>query len=305
MSKSRRRPRSSGWLYIICPAVTLLAALLIFLALRGMILPPEEIPPAVTDPTPATAVPTTLPPDTTDEPAVTTAPNETTEPTQTEPSAPVIILPEAEAVDKTYFSSVIFVGDSRTQGMQIATGGYGATFYADRGIAVDGLEKRAFIKRTAEDGTARELTVAEALTEDAFDGMLYLWFGLNEVGWISSAHFENTYRQTLTKLTEICPDADICLMSVPPVGRSAIVIGADSPAAANERIKIHNEIIYRLAEEFGLYYLDCTTPFTDEEGYLPEGYSNDGIHLRVERNRELLTYIQTHPIPGRVPETAS
>lgn len=293
MSRSRRRTRSSGWLYVICPVVTLVAALLIFLALRGMVLPPEEIPPALTAPT------------TTVDPAVTTAPIETTEPAETTPPEPVIILPEAEAVDKAYFASVIFVGDSRTQGMQIATGGYGATFFADRGLAVDGLEKRAFIKRTAPDGSTRELTVAQALTEDAFDGMLYLWFGLNEVGWISSAHFENTYRQTLGKLIEICPDADICLMSVPPVGRSAIVIGADSPAAANARIKTHNEIIYRLAEEFGLYYLDCTTPFTDEEGYLPEGYSNDGIHLRVERNRELLTYIQTHPIPGRVPETAS
>lgn len=299
MSRSRRHPRSSGWLYVICPAVTLAAALLIFLCLRGMILPPEEIPPAVTTQTPTTV------PATTAEPAVTTAPDETAEPVETVPPEPVIVLPEAEAVDESYFASVIFVGDSRTQGMQIATGGYGATFYADRGIAVDGLEKRAFIKRTAADGTTRELTVTEALTEDAFDGMLYLWFGLNEVGWISSAHFETTYRQTLSKLTEICPDADICLMSVPPVGRSAVVIGADSPAAANERIKIHNEIIYRLAEEFGLYYLDCTSPFSDEEGYLPEGYSNDGIHLRVERNRELLTYIQTHPIPGRVPEAAS
>lgn len=295
MSRSRRRPRTSGLLYVICPVVTLAAALLIFLALRGMILPPEEIPPAVT----------TAAPETTVDPAVTTAPDETTEPSETTPPEPVIILPEAEAVDEAYFSSVIFVGDSRTQGMQIATGGHGATFYADRGIAVDGLEKRAFIKRTAEDGSTRELTVTEALTEDAFDGMLYLWFGLNEVGWISSAHFENTYRQTLGKLIEICPAADICLMSVPPVGRSAIVIGADSPAAANARIKTHNEIIHRLAEEFGVYYLDCTTPFTDEEGYLPEGYSNDGIHLRVERNRELLAYIQTHPIPGRVPETAS
>lgn len=293
MSRSRRRTRSSGWLYVICPVVTLVAALLIFLALRGMVLPPEEILPALTAPT------------TTVDPAVTTAPIETTEPAETTPPEPVIILPEAEAVDKAYFASVIFVGDSRTQGMQIATGGYGATFFADRGLAVDGLESRAFIKRTAEDGSARELTVAAALAEDAFDGMLYLWFGLNEVGWISSAHFENTYRQALGKLTAICPNADICLMSVPPVGRSAIVIGADSPAAANARIKTHNEIIYRLAEEFGLYYLDCTTPFTDEEGYLPEGYSNDGIHLRVERNRELLTYIQTHPIPGRVPETAS
>ena len=186
MSRSRRHPRSSGWLYVICPVVTLAAALLIFLALRGMALSPEEIPPAVTYPLSTTAAPQT-----TTEPA-TTAPDETAEPVETAPPKPVIVLPEAEAVDESYFSSVIFVGDSRTQGMQIATGGYGATFYADRGIAVDGLEKRAFIKRTSPDGTTRELTVAEALTEDAFDGMLYLWFGLNEVGWVSSAHFENT-----------------------------------------------------------------------------------------------------------------
>lgn len=300
MSRSRRRSRSSGWFFVICPAVTLVAALLIFLAVQGMILPPEEIDPAATDPKPTTAAP-----DTTESPAITTAPAETAEPPETEPPAPVIILPEAEAVDEAYFSSVIFVGDSRTQGMQIATGGHGAVFFADRGLAVDGLEKRTFIKRTAPDGSTRELTVIDALAEDAFDGMLYLWFGLNEVGWISSARFESTYRQALAMLIEICPDADICLMSVLPVGRDAIVIGAESPAAANARIKTHNEIIYRLAEETGIYYLDCSTPFTDEEGFLPEGYSNDGIHLRREYNVELLTYIQTHPIPGRQPQTAS
>lgn len=300
MSRLRRRSHPSGWFFAICSVITLAAAFLIFLTVQGMILPPEDIPPLQTQPTPETTIPVS-----TDSPAVTTSPAETTEPAETAPPAPIISLPEADAVDKAYFSSVIFVGDSRTQGMQIATGGYGAAFYADRGLTVDGVEKRAFIKRTAEDGATRELTLAEALAEDAFDGMLYLWFGLNEVGWISSAHFENTYRQALAKLKEICPEADICLMSVPPVGRSAIVIGADSPAAANERIKTHNEIIYRLAEEAGVYYLDCTTPFSDEEGFLPEGYSNDGIHLRVERNRELLTYIQTHPIPGRQPQPAA
>lgn len=300
MSRSRRRSTPSGWFFAICSVVTLAAVFLIFLAVQGMILPPEDIPPLQTLPSPETTIPVS-----TDTPAVTTSPAETTEPVETDPPEPIISLPEAEAVDKAYFSSVIFVGDSRTQGMQIATGGYGAAFYADRGLTVDGVEKKAFIKRTAEDGSARELTLAEALAEDAFDGMLYLWFGLNEVGWISSAHFENTYRQALTRLKEICPAADICLMSIPPVGRSAIVIGADSPAAANARIKTHNEIIYRLAEEMEVYYLDCTTIFTDEEGFLPEGYSNDGIHLRVERNRELLTYIQTHPIPGRQPELAA
>ncbi|MBR6709381.1 MAG: SGNH/GDSL hydrolase family protein, partial [Clostridia bacterium] len=209
-----------------------------------------------------------------------------------------IILPEAEAVGDDYFSSILFVGDSRTQGLQIATGGYGASFYADRGLAIDGMGKTAFITVNGANGTPTSLTVIDALRATPHDGKIYINLGLNSVGWNSTDRFRDLFRTDLDTLVATCPNTDIVLMSILPVGRNAVVIGCSDNSEVNRRVTAYNQVLLELATEYDLYYLNAYEAFVDNEGFLPVGFSNDDIHLRRDQNILLCDYIRTHPIPS-------
>lgn len=299
--------RATPSLLMITLLICALAAAAIAFMVHDMVIPQST--PVETDPRPTTtAEPSSSKvPDTTEPPPVTAstlpdstaAPDTTAEPAvTTEPPPPVITLPEAETpAGDDYFASILFIGDSRSQGMQISTGGYGATFYADRGLSIEGVSDKKFIKRTAPDGSQTSISIIEALTAEPVTEKIYIWLGLNELGWPSSAKFEKTYRTQLAAVREACPDADIVIMSLVPVGRNAVVVGVDTSADANKRVIEYNEILLRLAEEAGVYYLNCYEAFVDAEGYLPDGYASDGIHLVKAQNIALCDYIRAHPIP--------
>lgn len=294
--------RATPSLIIITLLVCALAAATIAFMVHDMIIPQSSI--IETALTPATtAEPDTisLPETTSPAPATVTEPPETVVPDTTDVTTEVPLiftLPEAETPEgNDYFASILFIGDSRSQGLQISTGGYGATFYADRGLSIDGVSTKQFIKRTALDGSLTSISIIEALTAEPVTEKIYIWLGLNELGWTSSAKFEEAYRTQLTAICQICPDADIVIMSLLPVSRNAIVIGVDSSADANQRVVKYNEILLQLAEEAGVYYLNCYEAFVDNEGYLPDGYASDGIHLVKAQNLALCDYIRAHPIP--------
>lgn len=303
------------FVFVILLTCTLSVAAIVWM-IHAMIIPPqgpvETTPPSVTDTdapidttapeSPARVETTAVPPvittgtdttapaptDTTTEPAVTT-----------EPPPPVITLPKAETpVGDDYFTSILFIGDSRSQGLSIATGGgYGATFYADRGLSIEGVSNKQFLVQKQADGSSATVSILEALTASPHKGRIYIWLGLNELGWRSTDRFETSFRTQLTAIRTACPDAEIVIMALLPVGRSAVVIGVDSSAAANQRVSEYNAILLRLAEEFSVYYLNCYEAFADAEGYLPNGYASDGIHLVRDQNLALCDYIRAHPVP--------
>lgn len=282
--------------------IVVLAAAAIVLMIRAMILPPTEIPPLDTiTPSPTTTEPpvTTAPPSTFEPIETTVPPDDTTAPPDTnEPYVPKpITLPESADVGEDYFKSLLFIGDSRTQGLQIATGGYGAAFYANRGLSVDGMGKTQFITVTNPDGSSKTLTVLDALRAEPFAQNIYVWLGLNAVGWNSTDRFRNLFRTDLEALIQACPQANIVIMSILPVGRNAVVIGCDDNVEVNRRVVAYNQILLDLAEHYDLYFLNCYEAFVDAEGFLPPGYSNDDMHLRKEQNLRLCEYIRTHSIP--------
>lgn len=303
-----RRPSPS--FVIITLLVSLLAVAAVLFLLHAMVIPPRDtVDPYPFDTSETTALDTdaTFPTTTELQSPETTAPAQpeitdtTAEPDVTaEPPPKVIVLPETDTpVGDDYFTSILFIGDSRTQGLQIATGGYGASFYADRGLSIEGVSSKQFINRTTPTGQTTAISIIEALTEEPVGEKIYIWLGLNELGWRSTDKFENSFRTQLIAIREVCPDAEIVIMALLPVGQNAVVIGVDSNDDANRRVAEYNDILLRLAEEVGVYYLNCYEAFADENGYLPDGYANDGIHLRKEQNLALCDYIRSHPIPAQ------
>ncbi len=312
MSSPNYSGRPSPAFVIVILLICALAGLAIFWMVQSMIIPvqtDDTTPPLTTTESPITTVApeTTLAPaDTTAPPPDSTAPDETTAtppvstdaPETTAPlPPPPITLPKADTpVGDDYFTSIVFIGDSRTQGLQISTGGYGATVYADRGLSVDGITNKKFVVKKQPDGSSTTLSILETLTETPHKGMIYLWLGINELG-SQPASFEKSFRRQLEAVKGACPDAAIVIMSLLPVGRTASVYGMPSNVEVNARVKTYNDILLKLAEELGVFYLNAYESFADAEGFLPNGYASDGIHLVRDQNIAVCDYIRTHPVP--------
>ena len=69
-----------------------------------------------------------------------------------------------------------------------------------------------------------------------------------------------------------------------------------SAMGGNRKIAEYNERLYKLCEEKGLYYINLSEIFADENGNLSITDSGDGIHLGVASSRAWADYLRTHTV---------
>ena len=102
---------------------------------------------------------------------------------------------------------------------------------------------------------------------------VYIELGINEIGYPPD-YFISLYRAMLDKIRATQPNADIYIMAVTPTSRAMT-----GSWFSRERVIMYNEALYRLAAQWGCWYLDVFTPLADSEGYLPGADTWDGIHF--------------------------
>lgn len=200
------------------------------------------------------------------------------------------ILKETDVVGEDYFVDTLFIGDSRLLGLGMTWKDTEATFYADVGLAINQLDTKKVIKEDAE----TSYTVMEAIERDQRDyKRIYMMFGLNELGWSYPSVFVHSVRSVIEQLGELCPNAEVCIMAIMPISAEKTVSNYTGPVA-NERIREFNSLLLDLAVELDIWYLDTYTLMSDEEGNLPEGYAGDGVHLYLEHNKKIISYLKNH-----------
>lgn len=191
-------------------------------------------------------------------------------------------------VEEEYFNDALFIGDSRTQGLY-EYGGFSenVTFYSKTSLTVYDLFKKnkAFIKEGD-----RKLTLEEALTEHTF-GKIYLMIGINEMGTGTPESFFEEYARTVYRIQQLQPDAVIFLQAIMRVGARK---NASDPVFNNMNIAIRNVEIETLADDRRIFYLDVNEVFSDENGNLFEGWSNDQIHLKAKYYAVWKEYLLNH-----------
>ena len=197
------------------------------------------------------------------------------------------IVPESEEADNEYFDDAVFIGDSRTQGFMLYSGLSNAKYLASVGLMVD----TAFKSKVIYDGDEK-LTVMEALEREDFS-KVYIMLGINELGWVYSSVFKQYYGNIVDRVLQINPDAYVYIQSILPVSRKR---SNDDIIYNNSKIEEYNLLLKELAEEKGVYYLDIAEAVKDDEGFLPEDASFDGIHLKPEYCKKWCDYIKNHVI---------
>ena len=202
-------------------------------------------------------------------------------------------LPQTEAVDKSWFVDVSFVGDSLTQGMQMYdTGLPGAKFCAYKGVGPNAIVNGTSCKRA--DGTVE--VPLEALTAQK-PKAVYVLLGTNVLGRdVDYTSFLTYYRLMLDMIAQSLPGTPIYVQSITPV-RPEVSVGAGHEGLNRDRLcRINNEVA-AIALEKNCCFLNLWEVLADENGDLKAEYAQpDGYHIRPEGYAAWSEYLCTHTV---------
>lgn len=214
-------------------------------------------------------------------PPETTPPTEETEPTEPEsteiiPTQPAETLPpETEPViiqvEESWFDDVLFIGDSRTVGLQ-RHGRLGeADYFCDIGMSYFNM----FDYYCKDQDFYRGATLEYLLKTKSY-GKIYIALGMNGSGNAVEMH-DAVVNETIAKIQELQPDAVIILHGIIGVGPQK---EKQAWYYANEILYAINEIYISKADGETIFYTDPNDWMTDEEGYLIKDYCDeDQCHL--------------------------
>lgn len=173
----------------------------------------------------------------------------------------------------TETEGILFIGDSRTEGLALYSNLPQTTFYAHKGLTVKSIITESFIKEGQD-----TVTVLEALERHRYS-KIFIMLGINELGWSYSSVFSEQYEKLVDQIQKLQPKANVYIQSILPVSKEK----SDSdPYINNERIESYNELLKQIAKKQGISYLPVNEKIMDSYGCLPAKASVDGVHLNQE-----------------------
>ena len=189
----------------------------------------------------------------------------------------------SKEAQEEYYKDAVFIGDSRTQGLQINAGLTSPDFFAGRGLNV----KNARTEKVVKNAAGKAVTVVDALKDKQYK-KVYICFGINELGWPYTNIFADEYQKTIDAIKKIQPNAEIVVQGILPVTEKK----SKSDKIFNmKNVKKFNKVIKKMAEDNGETYVDNSSAVANDKGYLPSDVTPDGIHMNREYCKRILAYI--------------
>lgn len=235
-------------------------------------------------------------PSPTPEPTPSPSPTPTPEPTPTPLPWPVYefgtALEESEPVeDDSFFDNAVFVGDSRTEGLQLFSGLKHGTFYWARGMSVFRADHEDY-KVFEVDG--EKFTLVGALGKGTYDAV-YIMIGVNELGYGAQLYQEGL-AELIDKVIAAQPEAVVYLQLLPPVNDAMCRANHLADYINNDNVAAYNEAITQVAAEKKVVLLNTAEVYTGEDGQLPAELANDGCHFVYGEYGRWADYLRSHTI---------
>ena len=201
----------------------------------------------------------------------------------------IMLVPEAETpVEDDYFADVLFLGDSRTHGLQLYGGLTEGTYFHAVGATVESV----FSKATQELENGTKVPMVEALAGQECK-KVYVMLGVNELGWPLAEKFREQFSLLVDRIREELPDAEVVIQSILPVSAKQ---DAKKTYVNNGRIVTYNTLLEELAQEKKCPYLNVAEAVVDETGCLRPELTSDGVHLNIAGSKEWVAYLKSHPV---------
>lgn len=202
--------------------------------------------------------------------------------------------PQTPEVDMSYFSDALFIGDSRTEGLQLYSGIQGATFFCYKGITIFDVMKDNPKKLIDLNGTY--YSIVDALTHESGKfGKVYISLGINELGYYDNQGFHDKFAALIDHIRATQPNAIIYLQNQVPVNPTLCAKNWPS-YVNNEKVAVYNEIFTQLAAEKEVVLLDVATALSTPEGILAQENTVDGVHFTKSWYQEWLSYLMCHTV---------
>lgn len=191
-----------------------------------------------------------------------------------------------ETVTEDYFDDALFIGDSRTVGLQDYTDlSEHADFYCETSLT---------IYKVLEENFKGKGTILEALSKKSY-GKIYLMVGINELGRGTTEDFMAKYTEVVDALHELCPDAKIMIQGIMHVSEKK---SSSDAIFNNSNISARNNAIATLADNVHFFYIDMNEAVCDENGNLNAEYTHDQIHLLGMYNDLWKQFLLEHGVEG-------
>lgn len=238
--------------------------------------------------TPPAASASPAPPSPTPEPTPAPEPSPTEEPmelyqfgTPLEESAPV--------EDDSFFDKSVFLGDSRTEGLELFSGLKHGDFYWARGMTVfraDSEDYRVF------EVDGKKYNMAEVLALKQYENV-YIMLGVNELGYPAES-YESGLGKLMDKIIQLQPNAVVYLQVMPPLNDAMCRQNKLASYINNANLSKFNEAIIRVAADKQVVLLNTAQAYAGADGQLPAELANDGCHFAYEGYVRWANYLRTH-----------
>lgn len=196
---------------------------------------------------------------------------------------------ESDAAEDEYFSNAVFLGDSRTEGLQLYGGLHAGDFFWYKGMTVFQADDPEY-RKIEVDGECYTLLEALALKDYA---KVYIMIGVNELGYAASS-YKKGLTEMVRRVKEIQPQAVVYLQTLPPVNESKAVSKKLGSYINNTNVRAFNRVVWEVAWEEKVALLDVASAFYTDRGDLAEDMAADGVHFYRKGYELWRDYLKCH-----------
>lgn len=191
-------------------------------------------------------------------------------------------------VEEEYFDDAVFFGDSRTLGISDYAG-LNADFYCENGMTIYKLLDE---KGVTDQKSGVKVNLNQVLQQKHY-GKIYMMLGMNELGYRDTEYFLERYQEVVEQIRSWQPDAIIYILANLHVSREKNNLETEFN---NININAKNAAVAELADGTDVFYLDSNPLFTDNDGYLNDDLTFDGVHLYANCYQEWKTFLMEHGV---------
>lgn len=174
-----------------------------------------------------------------------------------------------EAQGDSFFANSAILGNSLVEGLRMFSNLKSLHYFSATSVSVVSATQTKNV-RLADGSTG---TLVQSLCQGQYD-RIYIELGINEIGGNVDT-FIQRYGNMIDTIRAAESNADIYILSVLPVTRAKSQAGSFNMT----RVNLYNAALSQLAAEKQCYYMDVCSAFLGSDGYLPSGWSSDGVHL--------------------------
>ncbi len=196
-------------------------------------------------------------------------------------------VPISTAVNSTYFSDALFIGDSLTVGFGTSSGCPAVGFYAKVGATA----ATARTDNTAVTIDGNNHTIIDALKTSSFS-KVYIMFGINDIN-LKPSKFKENYINVINDIQSYNPSAIIYIQSILPINEECDY----GENISNDTIREKNNILRQIAEDKKCIYINVREIFENGDNtYKSDMWSEDGLHLNSKGYSNWYTYLKSHTV---------